>query len=116
MTLEIWRDSVCAGDDVTAPNAVRIDLPEDATIGDVLERLLGTSYLASISGGKATWVFEGDFPLAVVAQQWDAPSYLVSREILARAMAARGKSYAFNFRYLAQKDPGQVLSELAPEK
>ena len=73
----IWRDSVAAGDDFNPPHAKKIKADSNETIESVLEKILGIYYLPSIIGGKATWIVEGKFPLAVVAQQWSKPFYLV---------------------------------------
>jgi hypothetical protein len=71
----------------------------------LVEFVAGSGYLASIAGGKATWVAIADgIPVAVVAQQWNRPQML---EPIATAVPA-----AVHFIYRAQEDPGRVLTEV----
>ena len=107
-SLVIWRDSVCAGDDVDAPHETVLSMPLDAPIGQLAERLLDGKYLAFISRGRATWIFEGASPLAVFAQQWKKPRFLVSHELpLSLVMNSNARPH-FNFRYWCQVDPDRV--------
>jgi hypothetical protein len=57
ISLIVWRDSVCAGDDCDAPHERAFSIPGASTLGQAAAQLLGSSYLASISGGKATWFY-----------------------------------------------------------
>lgn len=90
MSFVIWRDSVAMGDDVDAPHERVVPLEDHASIGAVVEAMLRTPYLASIVGGRATWIVEGARPLAVVAQQWAAPRWLVAPELPATALRRSG--------------------------
>ena len=77
----IWRDSVAAGDDVDAPHELRIASPGHQSLDSLVTRIIQANYLASIAGGKATWILKsGERALAVVAQQWPAPCFLVPAE------------------------------------
>ena len=67
MSLIVWRDSVCAGDDCDAPHELKLTVRDD-TLHDVVNELMRKRYLASVEGGKATWILEANRPLAVVAQ------------------------------------------------
>ena len=49
------RDSVCMGDDATAPNAYSFNVSVDATLNDVFEHLAKKSYLASVAGKNHSW-------------------------------------------------------------
>ena len=102
--LQITRDSVAAGDDLDAPHRKRITVAAGASLSEVLAEVRRLGYLARISGGKATWVVEASAPLAVVAQQWEAP------EILPAGAALTGLPSELHFRYLEQEDPVKVVA------
>ncbi len=106
--LTIWRDSVCMGDDADAPHELKLPTNELESIRSVLKRLLDSGYLAQIGGGKATWIFQANSrPLAVVAQQWPHPRFVVSP--YQRAAAFRlGAAPNFDFLYWCQADPETV--------
>ena len=108
----IWRDSVCAGDDCDAPHEIERVLPLAATLAEFTAEFLDKRYLATISGGKATWVLEGRGPLAVYAQQWASPRFLVEPTMpLADAALPDGKP-SLRFRYRTQEDPEIVFQTL----
>lgn len=111
MIIEVDRGSVAAGDDVL-PHARRFDVPPETSLGDVVAGLLERRFLALIAGGRATWILVADRPLAVVAQQWDAPRFLVdaSRPI---GSFGDGSTVSLMFRYWKQHDPVRVFAELA---
>jgi hypothetical protein len=67
-SLIVWRDSVCAGDDGDAPHERTFSASADVSLRDIAAQILNGHYLASISGGKATWILEGERPLLVSAQ------------------------------------------------
>lgn len=107
MEINVDRGSVAAGDDVDAHLTV-FDLPDDVSLAEAVARIVGSRFLASIMGGKATWVLEGGQPLAVVAQEWSEPRWLVDASLPVRAYGS-----SLFFRYLAQRDPAQVWRDLA---
>ncbi|MES3024835.1 MAG: hypothetical protein V4857_24965 [Pseudomonadota bacterium] len=115
--LVIWRDSVSAGDDCDAPHALQLDLGGNETLQEIIDRLVSANYLASISGGRATWIFEaGSRPLAVIAQQWPQARALVdAAQGYAQFVDARGECH-FNFKYWCQADPERVFACLREGK
>ncbi len=112
LPLVIWRDSVCAGDDCDAPHERILHARLDESLDALLGRLLTERYVASISGGQATWVLVGRMPLAVVAQQWAQPRYLVQPSALLAGLIELNKRPHLNFLYRAQADPEQVVRQL----
>jgi len=68
MQVFLTRDSVAAGDDVDAPHDMTITVPDGSSIEAIVATVAKSGYLASIRGGKATWVATSKIPLAVVAQ------------------------------------------------
>ena len=80
-TITIWRDSVAAGDDVFAPHELKIEIEENETIETTLGEILTRHYLASIQGGKATWIVVRKTALVVIAQQWEKPQYLIEKTL-----------------------------------
>ena len=77
MAIVIRRDSVAMGDDADAPHEWVVPGQPDVPLAAVVEPIVHARYLASVAGGRATWIVEGERPLAVLAQQWDAPRRLV---------------------------------------
>ena len=115
LTVQVERGSVHASDD--APSR-RIALPAGATLRELLASALADAYLPTISGGRATWIVEasggsggGFAPIAVCAQEWPAPFFLVEAD---RAAAGQfGDAVAvLNFRYRGQDDPDAVVGDL----
>ncbi|MBA4032628.1 MAG: hypothetical protein C0478_17310 [Planctomyces sp.] len=104
--LHLTRDSVAAGDDIQAPHRKRITVVAGTSLSEVLAEVRRLGYLAMISGDKATWVVEASVPLAVVAQQWEAPVILPAGAALSELPSE------LHFRYLAQEDPSQVVASL----
>ncbi|GGT53505.1 hypothetical protein [Actinomadura citrea] len=112
MIVEVDRGSVAAGDDVL-PHARRFDVPPETSLGDVVAGLLERRFLALIAGGRATWILVADRPLAVVAQQWDEPRFLVDASGPISSFGDDGGRVSLMFRYWMQHDPDHVFAELA---
>lgn len=110
MSVVIWRDSVAMGDDADAPHEWAAPVAADASIGAVVAAMLRASYLASIAGGHATWIVEGVEPLAVVAQQWSVPRWLVPPELPAATLARPDQRPGLQIRYWCQVDPNRVFA------
>ncbi|TDC64458.1 hypothetical protein [Streptomyces hainanensis] len=107
------RTSVAAGDDAL-PHARTLDLPADTALAAVVADLVARHFLATIAGGRATWILTGaGRPLAVVAQQWAEPRYLVDPTLPIGSLAADGRGVTLLFRYWKQHDPDLVFTELA---
>lgn len=111
-SLVLWRDSVCAGDDGDAPHEWVLGVSRDASLLDLVENCRENRYLASISGGRATWVLEAVRPLAVLAQQWAEPRFLVAPESPISSLIDIASRPHLNFRYCCQVDPAQVFADL----
>jgi hypothetical protein len=61
----------------TPPHELILEISGPETLRAALENIASRHYLASMSGGKATWIGEASgCPLAVIAQQWSKPKYL----------------------------------------
>jgi len=110
MRLVIWRDSVCAGDDVDAPHELSLTFPSDASLQNLADLLLAQRYLASISGGQATWILESTRPLAVFAQQWPHPRFLMAPDTPLTSLVDPEALPHLQFRYQCQADPEQVFN------
>ena len=113
MEILLSRSSVCAGDDVESHDK-RITLPDGLPLDAIIERVVASSYLPCIAGGKATWsvwatIFEheGHSPVAVVAQEWE------TTRLLTKAILYRGRpELSLRFRYHAQQEPTIVYEVL----
>ena len=120
--LNVWRDSVCAGDDVDASHEITLS-NRHRTLASVLNQLSGMGYLALIAGGRATWVLHAaprpSKPLAVVAQQWSEPRCLVDPSLPVEQFLSsepgeidgRPRPH-LEWEYLAQTDPESVFERL----
>ena len=116
-SLIIWRDSVCAGDDIDAPHELKVRISPETSLRELVEQFLeGRRYLANVEGGKATWILEGKRPIAVFALQWDQPRYLVPPESSIASVIDADSVPQFNFRYWCQVDPDVVFNCLQQRK
>jgi len=108
--LNVERDSVCAGDDIDAPHAKRFAFGGKATLAEAVSAIIGTGYLATIAGGEATWIVEAaGEPLAVVAQQWASPKFLIDPATPVNDCVAPDVPRALFFRYWCQVEPAVVF-------
>lgn len=73
------RSSVAYGDDTWAPHTWAFDVDTLTMWGELAEIAINARYLAAISGGRASWVMQntGGRALAVFAQQWSVPRWMV---------------------------------------
>ena len=108
----LWRDSVAAGDDAFAPHEVTIHIEYDESMEATLEKILATHYLPLIQGGKATWILVGRKPIAVVAQQWLEPHYLVESTTRTEDLIGSAGDHHLEFMYWCQVEPGEVVKSL----
>lgn len=112
MQVFLRRDSVAAGDDADAPHDKTITVPDGAAIEAIIATVAQSGYLASISGGKATWSATSKIPLAVVAQEWDKPRMLSSFPIKRDQLDRADGRLRLYFTYYAQLDPQLVYETL----
>ena len=108
----IWRDSAAAGDDINSPHEKRIKIDSGETVDSVLEKIFTTHYLPSISGGKATWIVFGKSPLAVVAQQWSKPHFLVDPTIPIENLIELKDNHHLELMYWCQVEPQKVIASI----
>jgi hypothetical protein len=112
----IWRDSVAAGDDVFAPHEQKIKVENDETIETTLEKILATHYLPNIQGGKATWIVFGKNSLAVIAQQWSKPHFLVESVSPTANLIEITNDHHLEFIYWCQVEPNEVVASIEQGK
>lgn len=110
--ISVRRESVCYADDMGAPHEVRVSIDGGTTVAEMLGHLICNHFLPSIVGGKAIWVFVGEAPIAVLAEQWEAPCFLFDPCTLATELLSGDRTWDFEFRYLVQDDPSEVLAAL----
>lgn len=105
MRVTVGRDQVHWGDDALD---LELHVDDGATIFDVLFAMHDAQYLPRIGGGQATWVVEGAKPVAVIAQQWMIPRWLVAPDLpLAEARDPSGQ-YDLWVHYRADTDPEKL--------
>ncbi|AUY47879.1 hypothetical protein C2142_01625 [Streptomyces sp. CB01881] len=120
------------GDDTYAPHAGTQDVPDGTSVRDVLDGILTSGYLATIAGGRATWIatagdawagdaWAGDATagdatvLAVLAQQWAAARLLPAGTAPLAALAGPDGTVRLHFIYRTQRDPEAEYARLAGE-
>lgn len=116
------RQSVAMGDDAWSPHTWTFQIDTLTTLGELADIAVEGHYLASIAGGKASWVLHtarGGRPLAVVAQQWSAPRWLADPAAYAIRIgdiyvADREEAHLY-FEYRAQTDPDTLFESLLTE-
>lgn len=112
-SLLVWRDSVAAGDDVDAPHQIKLSVEGSASVAHAVAKATSANYLPTIAGGRATWIVEaGSLPLAVVAQQWPEPRYLVPPTQPVAQFIANSAGCQIYFKYWCQADPNTVFESL----
>jgi len=108
----INRESVCMGDDCE-DHELEFKVNESTTLCELIIELFNMRYLASIGGGKATWVLRYKTQLlAVIAQEWDKPQYLVDENIKLYDLLNSCERIELFFEYLMQINPGIVYKKL----
>jgi len=112
MTVRVTRESVAAGDDIDAPHERTFALPAGTSLETALATVMSARYLPSISGGLATWSVASGIPLAVIAQQWQAPRMLFGVSDNPDALDRAPGLLRLHFNYHAQLDPEIVLEVL----
>jgi hypothetical protein len=112
MQVILRRDSVAAGDDADAPHEQTITVPDTASVEEIITLVAQSGYLASISGGKATWSATSNIPLAVVAQEWEKPHMLSSFPVDWKRLNRGDGGLLLYFTYYAQLDPQLVYETL----
>ncbi|MBP0449225.1 hypothetical protein J5Y04_06640 [Kitasatospora sp. RG8] len=127
MRVQLTRDSVAMGDDTYAPHAGTRDVPDGTSLRWLLDEVLTTGYLATIAGGRATWIATtgdaraghagaGDATvLAVLAQQWTAARLLPAGTAPLATLAGADGTLRLHFTYRAQRDPEAEYARLTAE-
>jgi hypothetical protein len=110
-SVDVERDGVHASDDAPCR---RLVIEPGMSIGALLGLALADGYLPAISGGRASWVAESGAgrPIAVLAQQWAEPAFLVAPDTTAAAHFD-GQAARLVLRYRRQEDPQAVLAALS---
>jgi hypothetical protein len=111
LSVDVDRDSVCAGDDSISHQS-KISIAASASVLELLVAAQRVCPLASIIGGRATWLIKVGRPggkrIGVIAQQWAQPK-LVLAEDTPLAQLFRGTAASLKFQYWCQADPDAVF-------
>ena len=99
-------------DDCDAPHELALGVADNESLREVV-RMFRTSYPASIAGGRATWILEaggrGDRALAVLAQQWWRPRFLVEPDAAVSTYIQPDARPHLHLKYWCQADPKKVF-------
>jgi len=112
MKIHLTRESVCAADDIDAPHARQIQVPDDCCLDEIVSYIMKHYELPHIAGGKATWCISSMLPLAVVTQQWRNPEMIRSIPPGLDELDCSNGVLRVNISYFAQIDPDVVLTVL----
>lgn len=115
VTVRFTRDSVCMADDMHWPNETSIAV-DGETVAVLANSIEVGRHLAGISGGLATWILRCDhaegMPLAVLAQQWERPRYLVPEDGCFLDLVTDREAPGAFAQYCGQRDPEGVYRAL----
>jgi hypothetical protein len=114
MNVHLTRDSVAAGDDADAPHQKTLMISNTSNVEEIIMAVVNARYLASISGGHATWSAISNIPVAVVAQEWDKPKMLSAIPIPLKSLDVIDNAIRLHFCYHAQRNPDDVFEVLRP--
>lgn len=114
-TIKVQRDSVCMADDMNYPHEQQIEVA-NWSIASIAGSIMEDNYLALIAGGLATWIlradrYDGD-PLAVIAQQWQQPRFVVPETTSILDVAEDRSAPVAYVQYYCQVDPGLVFDAI----
>ncbi len=102
-------------DDMDAPHDDDVVI-DNWSVGTIATTIINRHYLAMISGGLATWILRTDdldgTPIAVIAQQWRDPKFLVPESSSILEMVRDRDSPSAYLEYHCQIDPDLVFNAL----
>lgn len=99
------------GDDVHAPHERLFSFQDSTPVGEAIDQIVNSGYLASVHGG-ATWSVVSDIPLGVVAQSWDRSRAVSWQPRKLTSLKVEDGCVRLHFNYHAQIDPEIVLEVL----
>jgi hypothetical protein len=112
MIVYVTRSSVAAGDDVDVPHARQFTFADDSSTEDILNKIVKSGYLPTISTGHASWIVMSHIPIAVIAQQWPGARMLtLSPDAQVKTDRTNGEMRLY-FEYHDQADPEAICSRL----
>lgn len=110
LAVNVERDSICAGDDIDAPHAMRFAFQLTDTLEQALSTIVDAYLPNNIAGGKATWIVEAaGKSVAVVAQQWESPQFLIKPTTQLIECVVPEAPKGLFFRYWCQVSPVVVF-------
>ena len=92
-------------EDADMPIPRRFDVPDSITVLELLARIRDADYLPSLPGGRATWLAEGERPLAIMTQEYLEPWPLLPPAMKVVEIAGRLPHPHISFRHLARQMP-----------
>ncbi len=111
MHVLVQREHTGTFGDADALTARRYEVPDRMTVIEILHFVRDAHMLPAVEGGRATWVAEGERPLAVVTQEYLQPWMLARREATLVEMAGRLPKPHLLFRYFARRSPEDVFRQ-----
>ena len=112
MNVLVERDSIGTHEAPGAPRVRRFEVPPATTVLEFLERVRDAHVLPAAPGGRATWIAEGDRPLAILTQEYLAPwTLLPATTRLVEVAGALPRPHLL-LRYLERENPEEAFRRL----
>lgn len=101
----VQRDSVCAGDDMSAPNEERFYLNAEAKLEEVFSRLSSMGYLPSIAGVNERWEAQvNGVVVCKFGKNIENPEYLLPKTSQVCSIGTFNGSAHVWLKYFSAKD------------
>ena len=109
--LILTRDSVGAGDDISAPHTKIQSLNIEKGIISLMKEAKEKYLPSNIQGGKATWLAQcNKKSIAIIAQEWSEPRIIDKNIKIENLLNDNGDLLIF-FIYLSQDDPENAYNQ-----
>lgn len=117
--LHAWPDSVDERGDRGEISGRSVVVQPDDTVEDVFRRVLkklwGKPFLPRRAGVSGTWLAVCQNPVAVVADGWPEPKFIVAPSASAQTLFAAKSPASLHFHYLSSLDPDFVFKNATTE-
>ena len=104
MNVLVQRAAVTSFDSAEPPPR-RFSVPEGITVFEFLQRVRKADFLPNLPGNRATWLVEGEAPVALALQEYRDPWPLLPPDTRLTAVAGRLPRPHLYFRHLEGETP-----------
>jgi len=108
MTIRLTRENITGSEDTDAHHDRMLEVSDGCAISEIVDIVLLSSYIPTVPAGRATWIaYADDHVVAVVAQEWIEPKYIVPPDRRYEHLAN------LDFEYAGQHSPDDVFATMA---